>query len=152
MTDISFATRSDLPAIYDMICALCAYHGDEAQVGLLQLDDIFFGTSPTGTALIAKQGDTPLGYAGVTSATAIHERRPRLDIHHLFVIESHRARGIGKSLITAAKAHAISVDALRLTIGTDPGNETAIAAYRAMPDLEEITGSGPRFAIDLSPT
>lgn len=152
MTDISFATRADLPAIYKMICELCAFHGDEAQVELPQLDDIFFGSSPTGTALIAKQGDKPFGYAGITSATAIHERRPRLDIHHLFVIEPHRACGIGKSLIMAAKAHAVSLGALRLTIGTDPRNETAITAYRAMPDLEEITGGGPRFAIDLNPT
>ncbi len=152
MTDISFATRADLPAIFEMICALCAYHGDEAQVGVAQIDEVFFGPTPIGVALIAKHGTTPVGYAGITSSMAIHENKTRLDIHHLFVSDAHRGQGIGKALIESAKAYAVKTGALRLTIGTDAGNQTAIATYRAMPELTEITDAGPRFKVNLSNT
>jgi hypothetical protein len=53
------------------------------------------------------------------------------------------------ALITAVKHHANTLGVSRLTIGTDPDN--AIAAYRAMPDLEEITGFGPRFWVKSDP-
>lgn len=150
MTDITHATPADLPDILVMIQGLSAFHGDTAQVTLEQLHDIFFGPAPMGTALIAKLDGTPVGYAGLTSTMVLHDGKIRLDIHHLYVHDGHRAAGIGQALITAAKAHAIVTGATRLTIGTDAGNATAIAAYRAMPILDEITGSGPRFRLDLT--
>ena len=149
MTDIDLATPQDLPAIYEMICALSAFHGDEAQVTLAQLDDIFFGPAPMGIALIAKHRNTPVGYTGLTQTMVLHDGKIRLDIHHLFVEETHRANGIGKALIAAAKTYALKTCATRLTIGTSPDNHSAINAYRAMSELKEISGAGPRFQIDL---
>ncbi len=75
----------------------------------------------------------------------LHRGAPRLDIHHLFVAQDHRGRGVGTALIKAVKHHAKTLGVSRLSIGTVPDNATATAAYRAMPDLEEITGFGPRF-------
>ncbi|MBU2992680.1 GNAT family N-acetyltransferase [Octadecabacter sp. 1_MG-2023] len=150
MNDIALATRDDLPALYNMICALSAFHGDESQVTLDHLDDIFFGPAPMGIALIAKQGGSPVGYAGLTPTMVLHEGKIRLDIHHLFVVETHRSAGVGTALILAAKSHAKKIGATRLTIGTDPSNKTAIAAYRAMDILKDITGAGPRFSVDLT--
>jgi len=150
MTDIALARHVDLIDIHKMIRALSAFHGDQAAVTMAQLQNIFFGHAPTGTALIAKSDGVAIGYAGLTPTTVLHEGSIRIDIHHLFVAERHRAKGIGTALILAAKAHAMSIGATRLTIGTDAGNATAIAAYRAMEMLEEITGSGPRFRVDLT--
>ncbi|MCF2869949.1 GNAT family N-acetyltransferase [Octadecabacter sp. G9-8] len=149
MTDINHATPADLPAIHAMIKALSAFHGDTAKVTQDHLHDIFFGPTPMATALIAKQNGNAVGYAGLTPTMVLHHGDIRLDIHHLFVHDGHRGHGIGESLILAAKAHAKAINATRLTIGTDAGNETAIAAYRAMDILEDITGEGPRFRIDL---
>jgi GNAT superfamily N-acetyltransferase len=101
------------------------------------------------TALIAKLEGEPVGYAGLTPTMVLHEGKIRIDIHHLYVKERARSKGVGKALIEAATAHAKATGATRLTIGTDPNNATAIAAYRAMPILEEITGGGPRFRVDL---
>ncbi|SLN23364.1 GNAT family N-acetyltransferase [Pseudooctadecabacter jejudonensis] len=143
------AKPSDLPDILSMIKALSAFHGDTASVTLSALQEIFFGPADQGHALIACQHGTPLGYAGLTPTTVLHEGKIRLDIHHLYVSEPARSQGVGTALIAAAKRHAIASGATRLTIGTDPGNATAIAAYRAMPALSEITGAGPRFAINL---
>jgi len=52
-------------------------------------------------------------------------------------------------LIDAAKTYATKRGARSLTIGTDPRNATAQAAYRAM-GLKEITDAGPRFWIGIS--
>lgn len=150
MTDITRATPNDLPALLKMIRALSAFHGDVAQVTLAQLNDIFFAPHSVATALIAKSNDIAVGYAGLTPTTVIHTGDIRLDIHHLIVCDTHRGQGIGTALIKAAKTHAQETGATRLTIGTDISNATAIAAYRSMPILEEITGTGPRFRVDLN--
>lgn len=150
MIDVRLATPHDLPAILEMIRGLSLYHGETAQVTPDQLQRIFFGTAPMGTALIATDGETPLGYAGLTPTMVLHEAKIRIDIHHLFVHEPHRSQGIGTALIQAAKAHAQAIGANRLTIGTDPENTKTIATYRAMDLLEEITGSGSRFTIKLA--
>lgn len=150
MTDITHATQVDLPDILDMIQSLSAYHGDTAQVTLPQLGTIFFGTAQMSTALIAKIGGNAVGYAGLTPLMVLHDGKIRLDIHHMFVRDSNRASGVGTALIRAAKAHALEIGATRLTISTDAGNTSAIAAYRAIDLLQEITDPGPRFRVDLT--
>ncbi len=152
MTDPSItpARPADLPDIHAMVRALSAFHGDTAQVTLAHLQEIFFGTPPQAHALIARANGAPIGYAGLTQTTIIHEGRPMLDIHHLYVRETHRAKGVGTALIEACKDHARAIGATRLTIGTDPRNATAIAAYRAMPILRENLTSGPRFIVPLA--
>lgn len=149
MIDIALARPTDLPDIHKMVRALSAFHNERAGVTFEQLQDKFFAPCPMATALLARQDGRAVGYAGLTPTMVIHDGKIRIDIHHLFVHEGHRSKGIGTALIKAAKAHALSRVATRLTIGTDPNNATAIAAYRAMPQLEEITGSGPRFRVTL---
>ncbi len=150
MTDITHATPADLPALLDMIRALSAVHGDTARVTLHALETILFGPAAMATALIAKRNNQPVGYAGLTPSMVLHDGLVKIEIHHLYVSESVRSKGVGKALIRAAKIHARSVGATRLTIGTDANNASAIAAYRAMDMLEEITGDGPRFRVDLT--
>jgi GNAT superfamily N-acetyltransferase len=149
MTDtspsVTLAAAPDLPDILAMIRALPAFHGDTAQVTKAQLHHAFFGPVPVATALIAKLNGTAIGYAGLIPTVVLHGGETRLDIHHLFVVQDHRGRGVGTALIKAIKHHANTLGVSRLSIGTDPDNATAIAAYRAMPDLEEINGFGPRF-------
>ena len=72
-----------------------------------------------------------------------------MDIHHLYVTETHRGQGIGTDLITAARDIAKGRGAVRLTIGTDPRNASAIATYRAMGALDEMRDPGPRFRVRL---
>lgn len=147
---ITLARPADLPEIATMIKALSAFHAETAKATLAQLQDMFFGPKDQATALIARNDDRAVGYAGLTPTMVLHDAALRLDIHHLYVIEPARSHGIGTALIRAAKDHAMAIGATRLTIGTDPNNKTAIAAYRAMPILSEITGAGPRFRVDLS--
>ena len=149
MTDITRARPSDLSDIQSMIRALSAFHGEEAAVTLSGLQDIFFGAAPMGIAFIARMKGRAVGYAGLTPTMVLHDGKIRLDIHHLYVTERARSKGVGKALIAAARVYALDTGATRLTIGTDASNAIAIAAYRAMPLLEEMTHGGPRFRVTL---
>ena len=149
MTDIEPARPSHLPDLLAMIRALSAFHGDAATVTYEQLQEMFFGAAPTATALVALREGGVIGYAGLTWDVVLHQASLRMDIHHLYVVEAHRAQGIGTALIAAAKVIAQHRGATRLTIGTDPRNATAIAAYRAMAGLEEMHDPGPRFRVLL---
>ncbi len=151
MTDleISLARPSDLPDILSMIRALASFHGDTATITHEALQEALWGDTATVTALVAKSDGAAVGYAGITWDIILHEGARRADIHHLYVKEAHRARGVGAALIARARDHAKETGAVRLTIGTDPDNATAIAAYRAMDALVENTNPGPRFAVRL---
>ncbi|SFS02304.1 GNAT family N-acetyltransferase [Yoonia litorea] len=143
---ITPASPRDLTRILALIRDLSAFHGDEAAVTLEQLQQIFFGDQAQGKAFVARAGQEVVGYAGIMRWTVIHSGKPRLDIQHLYIAENRRNRGIGKALIMAARDYAIASGAKGISIGTDPRNASAQAAYRAM-GLEELTDIGPRFWI-----
>ncbi|MEM9785556.1 MAG: GNAT family N-acetyltransferase [Pseudomonadota bacterium] len=143
---ITPAAPRDLPHIQKLICCLSAFHGDEAEVTLEQLQGFFFGDSAPALAFVARDGAEIVGYAGVLKKLQIHSARPGFDIQHLYVAERWRAQGVGRALIAAVTAHAAETGAKGVTIGTAPDNKTAHAAYRGM-GLEEITDAGPRFWI-----
>jgi GNAT superfamily N-acetyltransferase len=151
MTDIliDMARPRDVARMQQLIRELSAFHGDEAQVTLEQLRGIFFGPSPKGLAFLAREAGETIGYAGVLETVAVHSAVPRFDIHHLHVVETWRGQGVGSTLIAAAKTYAAARGARGLTIGTDPRNASAQAAYRAM-GLQEITDAGPRFWIEIA--
>ena len=150
MTDIliDLARPRDIPRMQQLIRELSTFHGDVAQVTLEQLQGIFFGPQPKGVAFLARETDGVVGYAGMLETVNVHSGKPRFDIHHLHVVETRRNRGVGRALIAAAKGYAAGRGARGLTIGTDPHNTAAQAAYRAM-GLEEITDAGPRFRIEI---
>lgn len=146
------ARPSDLPAILTMIRALSVFHGDTATVTLEQLQNAFFGHARQSTALVMRGRDVVIGYAGLNHTVTLHSGVPRIDIHHLFVTEDNRRRGVGRALILKAKEIGEAAGARGLSIGTAPDNLTAQAAYRAM-GLAKIPNAGPRFWIpcDLIP-
>lgn len=141
------ARPAHLPDILRMVQALSAFHGDTAQATLETLQTTLFNPDRA-TAFVAQIDGKLVGYAGLTFTPILHEGSVRIDIHHLYVAESYRSRGVGKALIAAARDFAQETGASRLTIGTDPENTGAHAAYRAM-GLTEITGAGPRFRVPL---
>ena len=147
--EIFQARTSDLPRVQAMIEALSQFHDDEAHAPLSWLQEVFFGPEGRCTAYLAQRKGRVVGYAGVVRYPSLHEGVDRMDIQHLFVAEDHRNTGVGRALIAHIRAEAQRREARRLTIGTDPGNRGAQAAYRAM-GLEEISGTGPRFSIPLT--
>lgn len=144
MTTIRTARPADLPDILAMIRALSAFHGDTAAVTLEQLQTFFFDPEAPATALLAHHDDRLIGYAGLLPHLRLHSGARSLDIQHLYVAENRRGQGVGRALIAAARDIAQSTGCFRLTIGTDPDNTAAQAAYEAM-GWDPITGAGPRY-------
>ena len=151
MLSITRVTPRDLPDLLRMTEKLCAYHGDICVMGYADAQRRFCGDGSL-VGLIAKTSGTAVGYAVLEPHWRPMHQGDLLDIAHLFVEERHRAGGVGKALIAAARDYARDVGACRLVIGTSPLNSNAATIYRAM-GLDEITVQpGPRFIVPLSDT
>ena len=147
MMTINRVTPSDIPALRDMLYALCAYHGDTCTRGLENIHAQFIDGPLIG--LIARKGVAAIGFATLVTHWRPMKDGDSIDILHLYVADGLRGQGIGRQLIAAAQSHARRFGATRLTIGTSPDNPGAAQAYRAM-GWDEITAHpGPRFQIAL---
>lgn len=142
---IRLALRQDIPIVHDMIGQLARFHGDDPTISPLVLERLLFDQMQ-GRVWLAQVAGVPVGYALVLERANLVTGGMGHDINHLFVVEAHRAKGVGRALIAAVRA--ASEDAEFLVIGTHPANLGAQAAYRAM-GLEEAPLSGPRFRIRL---
>ncbi|MEL6521493.1 MAG: GNAT family N-acetyltransferase [Pseudomonadota bacterium] len=138
------AKSDDHLALYAMIHALAAHHGDEATVNQRELATLLTAPNPPLNILIATLSGTPVGYAALRLFVKLHLGARILDIDHLFVAAPFRRQGIGRALIAAAEEQARERGCQSLTIGTDPANVAAQAAYRAI-GFDERPLPGPRF-------
>ena len=146
--DIRPVTPADLPDLVVMADALGAFHGEETRADAEALARDLFGTPPWLWGLIARDGPAAIGYAlMLPTAQAQHGRRG-LDLHHVYVLPDRRDRGLGRALIAAVEDHARRLDCAYVTIGTDPANTGAQAAYQAMGYTRRTPG--PRFVKPLS--
>lgn len=141
-------TPGDLPDIAGMSGALGAFHGENTRVTVAALTRDLFGSPPWCWGLIATDGDKAIGYALMLPTAQIQHGRRGLDLHHIFVIEDRRGQGIGRALVRQVEALARDFDASYVTIGTDPQNTGAQAAYQAMGYARR--DPGPRFAKKLA--
>jgi GNAT superfamily N-acetyltransferase len=72
-----------------------------------------------------------------------------MDLHHLFVAETHQSHGIGSALIRAAMAKARAEGCARLTVGTAPNNPSA-ASFYPRHGFAPHTPAGTRFWLPLT--
>ncbi|MCB5198344.1 GNAT family N-acetyltransferase [Loktanella sp. TSTF-M6] len=147
--DIRAVTPADIPDLVVMSDALGAFHGDDSNACPDALTRDLFGTPPWLRGLIARRGSQPAGYAlMVPTAQAQHGLRG-LNLHHIFVVPDLRGRGLGRAIITAVEEHARGLDCAYVSIGTDPDNTGAQAAYEAMGYARR--NPGPAFRKVLNP-
>lgn len=142
MTVIRPLTEPDLPDVLRMVHALALYHGDPVAVTLAQLRRDTLGAHPWVRVLVAEGK----GYAALCPLTQLQYGARGMDMHHLFVEEPARARGVGRALITASITLARELGCRYMTVGTHPDNLTAQGVYRAL-GFEEMGGAGPRFRV-----
>ena len=141
---IRAVTPADIPDVVAMSDALGAFHDEDTHADPDALMRDLFGHPTWLWGLIARAGPDAIGYAlMLPTAQAQHARRG-LDLHHIYVAPAWRGRGVGRGLIAAVEAKARRLDCTYVTIGTDPGNTGAQAAYQAMGFSRRAPG--PRFA------
>ncbi|NUH66655.1 GNAT family N-acetyltransferase [Sulfitobacter sp. S0837] len=142
------AEKSDLPMVLDLAHALAAYHGDTATLTLAALERDSLGPAPWITLLVA-EGTTGLrGYAALTPQMQLQFGARGMDLHHLFVCDTARGKGLGRALVQAALDHAQQRGCTYVTVGTDPRNQRVQTFYRRA-GFDQITPD-PRFKAKLA--
>lgn len=134
----------DQVAVYGMVHALAAHHGDEATLSQAQLEHLTTGSCPWITVLVATLAESPVGFAALCPLIKLHYGQKGMDLHHLYVAGPHRGRGIGRALVDAALDECDRQGCHYLMIGTDPKNIAAQQAYTAM-GFDAANAPGPRF-------
>jgi phosphinothricin acetyltransferase len=148
MPHIRPVIKSDLPMVLDLAHALAAYHGDAATLTLAALERDCLGLAPWVTVLVA-EGSTGLqGYAALCPQMQLQFGVRRMDLHHLFVCDTGRGKGVGKALVQAAVDHAKAHHCAYVTVGTDVQNRRAQAFYRRA-GFDQITPD-PRFRLRVA--
>ena len=148
MIPIRPALRSDLPMVLDLAHALAAYHGDAATLSLAALERDCLGPAPWVTVLVA-EGTTGLhGYAALCPQMQLQFGARGMDLHHLFVCDTARGRGIGRALVQASLDHARAQGCGYVAVGTDARNARVQGFYRGA-GFDELA-PGSRFARRLA--
>ena len=140
--DIRAAAPADIPDLVVMADALGAFHGEQTRADPDTLKRDLFAQPIWLWGLIARAGPDAIGYAlMLPTAQAQHARRG-LDLHHMYVAAAWRGRGVGRALMAAVEDQARRPDCAYVTIGTDPANTGAQAAYQAMGYARRAPGTG----------
>jgi GNAT superfamily N-acetyltransferase len=128
------AVRGDEPALFHLVKELAAYEclshavtGTAAELGLH-----LFGDRPVAEAVLAEDKDGAVGFALFFTNYSTFLTRPGLYLEDLFVLDSHRRRGIGRALLMEVRRIAQERGAGRLDWSVLNWNEGAIAFYQSL--------------------
>jgi hypothetical protein len=100
---VRFATRADLPRVWELLWGLAIYERwTEYVTGSAErLGELLFGAWPVGEALVAERDGRLVGYALFFPMMSSFRTRTLLWLEDLFVEESERGHGTGRALVAA---------------------------------------------------
>ena len=146
---IRHALPADGDGIVRMIAKLARHHGDRATVTVEALSEELFGMNGWVQILVAEMDAQLIGYAALCGFVQLQFNGRGMDMHHLFVDDEFRQRGVGKSLVEACMIKASELKCRYLTVGTHPENHEAQAFYNAL-GFERRDAFPPRYSFQLS--
>lgn len=128
------ATRDDIPTLLRLIRQLAEYEKLQHEVVATEegLRETLFGDGSTAEAVIAWAGPEPVGYAVFFQNFSTFLGRPGLYLEDLFVVPSHRGRGIGGKLLAGVAQAAVSRGCGRLEWAVLDWNRKAIGFYERL--------------------
>ena len=143
---IRLAVPDDLPEVHRMLIALAAQHDQSARVTPPVLARIA-QKGPAARLIVAHRVDSPqrhpVGYALVLIGWNGIAGADWAVVEQLYVQEPDRGRGIGQSLLAAARAQALAAGCAGVTVSSSPELDGSALVWRALgPDQE------PRFAAE----
>ena len=133
--NIRVATPDDLPAIGRMIRELAEFERepDAAKATQEQLHDALFGPDAVASALIALDDDgEPAGFALWYRSFSTWEGVPGIYLEDLYVSESQRGSGLGRTLLTSLARIVVHRGWSRLEWSVLRWNSEAIAFYDSL--------------------
>lgn len=151
--EIRVATASDLKAVGQLLKGLAESLGDPQPytVDLNAIEHHGFGEFPLFHALIAEQGDAPIGLCLYFPEFSTWRCRSGLYVQDLFVDKNCRGQGLGRALLTEAMRHAsVAWEAAYLRLAVHVLNRDALEFYRRLgfeadPDNRVMMLSDTRF-------
>jgi GNAT superfamily N-acetyltransferase len=127
------ARRGDEASVFELVVALARYEhlehdvtGDAATLG-----KHLFAEHPRIWALVAESAARIVGFALCFDTYSTFLTRPGVYLEDLFVLDSHRGRGIGRALLSAVRDAAERRGAGRVEWAVLDWNETAIRFYES---------------------
>ena len=128
------ATPNDVPTVAFLIRALSQYEKLEHEVTMTEdrLRATMFGPRPYAEALLAEDDGKPVGFALFFHNYSTFLAQPGLYLEDLYVPESHRGKGIGKSLLVQLAKIAVERNCGRLEWAVLDWNVDAIGFYEKL--------------------
>ncbi|HEV2217569.1 MAG TPA: GNAT family N-acetyltransferase [Candidatus Dormibacteraeota bacterium] len=128
------ATPDDVPTIVFLIRALSQYEKLEHEVRMTEdkLRATMFGPRPYAEAVLAEDGGKPIGFALFFHNYSTFLAQPGLYLEDLYVLESHRGRGVGKALLVHLAKIAVERNCGRLEWAVLDWNVDAIGFYEKL--------------------
>jgi GNAT superfamily N-acetyltransferase len=134
MLTVRPATLSDVPAIFDLICALAEYERlSHLVAGSAEaLGEHLFGDRPYVEAIVAQWEQNTVGFALFFSNYSTFLTKPGIYLEDLFVLPDYRRRGIAKAMLIYIAQLARDRDAGRLEWSVLDWNDPAIDFYKSI--------------------
>ena len=137
MTDsvrVRFATREDLPRLWELLWGLAEYERwTEYVTGSREaLGEMLFGERPVGESLVAERNGRLVGYAVFFPTMSSFRTRSMLWLEDLFVEEGERGQGTGRTLIAALARLAVERGHARIDWHVLDWNEPSIGFYERL--------------------
>jgi GNAT superfamily N-acetyltransferase len=132
--NIRAGLRPDVPLIAELIRSLARYEKleDEVQLTEARLEAALFGERPYAETLIAEDDGQAVGFALFFHSFSTFLAKPGIYLEDLFVVESHRGKGVGRSLLVRLAAIAVERDCGRLEWSVLDWNRDAIGFYERL--------------------
>jgi GNAT superfamily N-acetyltransferase len=131
---IAQAAPGDVPVLLQLIRGLAEYEklSDEVSATADGLHAALFGPRPVAEAILARLGDTAVGFAVFFHNFSTFVGRPGIYLEDLFVLPEHRGKGIGKALLLHVAALANKRNCGRFEWAVLDWNKPAIEFYRGL--------------------
>jgi len=128
------AVTDDVPLLLQFIRELAVYERLGSQVVATDADlrRWLFGERPAAEAVIAREGRDPVGFALFFPVFSTFLGRPGIYLEDVFVRESARGRGVGRTLLAQVARTAVERGWGRVEWSVLEWNAPAIAFYRRL--------------------
>jgi len=128
------ARPNDVPTVASLIRALSQYEKLEHEVTMTEdkLRASMFGPRPYAEALLAEEDGKPVGFALFFHNYSTFLAQPGLYLEDLYVLESHRGKGIGKALLVHLAKIAVERNCGRMEWAALDWNVDAIGFYEKL--------------------
>ena len=128
------ARVEDVPTVAALIRGLAVYEKLEHEVKMTEekIRDSMFGLRPYAEAILAEEDGQAVGFALFFHNYSTFLAQPGLYLEDLFVLESHRGKGVGKALLAQLARIAVDRQCGRLEWAVLDWNVDAIGFYEKL--------------------